>query len=93
MSDSMGNGLDGGCGVDLDCDECGYQCSVKKGEEDNMADNGYIDVDVVTEKLGDLRNIVWLEDIASPCCPEYVEHHNSIQKILKKIDEIMEEVK
>ena len=45
------------------------------------------------EKLEQLRELVWLEDIPSPTVPEYVEHHRSIQKILKFIDtEILEEV-
>lgn len=39
------------------------------------------------EKIEDLRYLVWLEDIPSPKCPEYIEHHESIQKILKFIDE------
>jgi hypothetical protein len=39
------------------------------------------------KKLIALREIVWLEDIGSPTCPEYIEHHESIQKILKYIDE------
>lgn len=37
-------------------------------------------------KIEALREIVWLEDIPSPCCPEYAEHHESIKKILKYID-------
>lgn len=38
-------------------------------------------------KIEQLREIVWGEDIPSPSVPEYVEHHESIQKILKFIDE------
>jgi hypothetical protein len=37
-------------------------------------------------KITALRELVWGEDIASPTCPEYIEHHASIQKILKFID-------
>jgi len=37
-------------------------------------------------KIRQLRELVWLEDIGSPTIPEYVEHHVSIQKILKFID-------
>lgn len=37
--------------------------------------------------IEELREIVWMEDIAHPACPEYIEHHESIQKILKFIDE------
>ena len=38
------------------------------------------------EKIELLRELVWGEDIPSPACPEYREHHESIQKILKFID-------
>lgn len=37
-------------------------------------------------KIEQLRDLVWMEDISSPTVPEYVEHHESIQKILKFID-------
>lgn len=39
------------------------------------------------EKILKLRDLVWGEDIPSSTCPEYIEHHRSIQKILKFIDE------
>lgn len=42
--------------------------------------------DEIRAKIEQLRELVWMEDIPSPCCPEYVEHHESIQKILKFID-------
>jgi hypothetical protein len=42
--------------------------------------------ETLREKIEILREMVWLEDIPSPCCPEYVEHHESITKILKYID-------
>jgi len=38
------------------------------------------------ESLEKVRILVWLQDIPSPTCPEYVEHHKSIQKILTLID-------
>lgn len=41
----------------------------------------------VVSKVKELRELVWGEDIPSPCCPEYREHHESIQKILKFIDD------
>jgi hypothetical protein len=40
----------------------------------------------IIKNLEILRELVWNEDIPSPCCPEYREHHDSIQKILKFID-------
>ena len=36
--------------------------------------------------LRSIREEVWGYDIESPTCPEYREHHESIQKILKFID-------
>lgn len=45
-------------------------------------------------KLAELRELVWGEDIASPTVPEYVEHHQSIQKILHFMDkDVAEEQK
>jgi hypothetical protein len=41
-------------------------------------------------KLEQLREIVWGEDIPSSTIPEYKEHHESIQKILKAIDLMLE---
>lgn len=47
-------------------------------------------MEVTREQLEDLRELVWLEDISSPTVPEYVEHHESIQKILHAIDKLLE---
>ena len=45
-------------------------------------------------KIVELRGLVWGEDIASPTCPEYIEHHDSIQKIMHFIDnELLSEEK
>lgn len=41
---------------------------------------------ITRQDIEDLRDVVWLEDIPSPTVPEYVEHHESIQKILNYID-------
>ena len=43
-------------------------------------------------KLEELRELVWREDIPSPTIPEYQEHHESITKILKAIDTLLEDV-
>jgi hypothetical protein len=43
------------------------------------------------KRLEDLRWLVWEEDVPSPTTPEYREHHASILKILKRIDEILKE--
>ena len=40
-------------------------------------------------KLEQLRDIVQGEEITSPTIPEYMEHHESIQKILKNIELIL----
>ena len=42
------------------------------------------------EKIKQLRHNVWLKDIPSPECPEYIELHEKIQSILKEIDSILE---
>ncbi len=41
---------------------------------------------ITQAKIRELRDLVWMEDIPSPRCPEYKEHHDSIQKILAFID-------
>jgi hypothetical protein len=41
-------------------------------------------------ELEELRDLVWGKDIASPTCPEYIEHHRDIQEILKKLDVILD---
>lgn len=48
---------------------------------------------IATEnKIKQLRNLVWSYDIPNPTIPEYKEHHNQIQTILKFIDtELLEE--
>lgn len=42
--------------------------------------------EITRQDIEDLRELVWGEDIPSPTIPEYVEHHESIQKILNYID-------
>lgn len=41
--------------------------------------------------IRELRDKVWYEDIPHPTIPEYIEHHASIQKILKYIDQMIKE--
>ena len=44
-------------------------------------------MDAITKnKIDQLMELVWGEDIPSPTCPEYKEHHESIQKIIRFID-------
>ena len=46
----------------------------------------------VIEVLEQIRDFVWDEDIPHPTVPEYVEHHESIQGILKFIDKLLKEM-
>lgn len=41
------------------------------------------------EALRDLRDLVWGLDVPHPTCPEYVELHEGIQKILGAIDKLL----
>lgn len=45
----------------------------------------------IADKLKSLRIVAWNEDIPSPSCPEYIEHHESIKRILNSIDKLIEE--
>lgn len=45
----------------------------------------------VAHELRELRDLVWGEDILRPTCPEYEEHHESISKILKAIDRLIDQ--
>ena len=45
------------------------------------------------EKLLDLREFIWMQDIPHPTIIEYRELHEKIQAILKKVDALIEEVK
>lgn len=44
-------------------------------------------------KIWELRDLVWGMDVPHPGCPEYVELHEKIQRILKFIDTELLEVK
>lgn len=41
----------------------------------------------IQDKIQELRELVWLQDIPHPTIPEYRELHEKMQKILKFIDE------
>lgn len=45
---------------------------------------------LVKKAVKELKFQIWLQDIPSPTVPEYVEHHQSIQDILKFTDEVLE---
>lgn len=42
--------------------------------------------DEIREKIWELRDLVWGEDIPHPTVPEYIELHEKMQKILNFID-------
>jgi hypothetical protein len=42
------------------------------------------------QNISKLRQLVYMEDIPSSNCPEYQEHHQSILRILKFIDNELE---
>lgn len=44
------------------------------------------EIDTMKDKIEELRQLVYMEDIPHPSIPEYREHHESIQKILSFID-------
>lgn len=45
---------------------------------------------LVKKAVQELKFQIWLRDIMSPTVPEYVEHHESIQEILKFTDDVLE---
>lgn len=42
--------------------------------------------DMAKEAIKEIREMCWGFDIPSPCCPEYKEHHEQMQTILKLCD-------
>jgi hypothetical protein len=44
------------------------------------------------DKLENLKHLVWLQDIEHPTCPEYIELHEKMQKIMGAIDQIIEDL-
>lgn len=45
---------------------------------------------LVRKALAELKFQIWLQDIPTPTVPEYVKHHESIQKILSLTQEVLE---
>lgn len=46
----------------------------------------YIDSDKVNAALDRIRDEVWLHDIPSPTVPEYIEHHETMQRLMIVVD-------
>ena len=44
------------------------------------------------EALEQIRYALWEIDIPSPTVPEYIEHHEQVQSVMKRIDEIREKM-
>lgn len=42
--------------------------------------------DTAKKALEEIREMCWGYDIPSPCCPEYREHHEQMQKIIGLCD-------
>lgn len=42
--------------------------------------------------LNSIYNALWEIDIPSPTVPEYVEHHEGVQKVMKVVMDKMEEI-
>lgn len=47
----------------------------------------------IWDDLWDIREALWEADIPSPTVPEYVEHHEQIQSIMKLVEKKMEKYK
>lgn len=46
----------------------------------------WIDAEAVNKALDRIREEVWLHDIPSPTVPEYIEHHETMQRLMLVID-------
>lgn len=52
----------------------------------------WIDKDVAILALRMIKQEVWLVDIPSPTIPEYIEHHEQMQHIMRVIDVLIENI-
>ena len=60
---------------------CNHDCAKNRLNTLNTPGN-----EKLKDQVLELRDVVWGQDIPHPTIPEYVEHHQSIVKILKFID-------
>ena len=51
-----------------------------------------VDIDFIIQLINDLRESIWGYDIPSPTVPEYIEHHEQMQELLKQVDDILDEL-
>lgn len=54
--------------------------------------NDLISKEVVIETLKAVRDLVWDVDIPSPTVPEYIEHHEQMQSIMRNIDILTDKI-
>ena len=54
--------------------------------------NGLISKEVVIDTLKAVRDLVWDVDIPSPTVPEYIEHHEQMQSIMRNIDILTDKI-
>ena len=52
----------------------------------------YVKKEYVEKVLEEMYEEIWLTDIPSPTVPEYVEHHEQIQGLLRFVREKREEL-
>lgn len=57
-----------------------------------MTEDDYIKREAALEAIDRIRLEVWLIDIPSPTVPEYIEHHEGIQRVLGEIDALRKKV-
>lgn len=51
-----------------------------------------ISKEVVIDTLKAVRDLVWDVDIPSPTVPEYIEHHEQMQSIMRNIDILTDKI-
>lgn len=54
--------------------------------------NDLISKEVVIDTLKAVRDLVWDVDIPSPTVPEYIEHHEQMQSIMRNIDILTDKI-
>ena len=51
-----------------------------------------ISKEVAIDTLKAVRDLVWDVDIPSPTVPEYIEHHEQMQSIMRNIDILTDKI-
>lgn len=50
-------------------------------------------IEQVITALQDINHALWEIDIPSPTVPEYIEHHEQIQRVMKLVSEKLEAIR